>query len=172
MANYITKAESTPDISDTILTAQLKVASGLGHLEAKKYKMAAHKFLECSPEIGSAFSDVATQQDVALYGGALVALGRHCTHILGLQSPLAPSRRGCYPDPPSAHPVSLFLPAAGLCALASFERSELKSKLIENSGFRTLLELYPEASDRPAQLSTSPAAPCTVVHQRRMACGG
>ena len=56
VANYITKAESTPDVSETVLTAQLKVASGLGHLEAKQYKLAARKFLECSPELGTAFS--------------------------------------------------------------------------------------------------------------------
>ena len=104
MANYITKAESTPDLSDhPILTAQLKVASGLGHLEAKKYKLAARKFLETSPELGSAFADVASQQDVALYGG--------------------------------------------LCALASFDRSELKSRLIDNAAFRQSLELYPEVRE-------------------------
>lgn len=32
----------------------------------------------------------------------------------------------------------------GLCALASFDRTELKSKVIDNVGFRELLELMPE----------------------------
>ena len=51
VANYITKAESTPDTSDAVvLTGQLKVAAGLAHLEGKKYKQAARKFLEASPE--------------------------------------------------------------------------------------------------------------------------
>ena len=49
VANYITKAESTPDTSDAVvLTGQLKVAAGLAHLEGKKYKQAARKFLEAS----------------------------------------------------------------------------------------------------------------------------
>lgn len=43
---------------------------------------------QVSPELASSFNDVASQQDVALYGG--------------------------------------------LCALASFDRAELKSKLIDN----------------------------------------
>ena len=52
VANYITKAESTPDTSDAVvLTGQLKVAAGLAHLEGKKYKQAARKFLEASPEL-------------------------------------------------------------------------------------------------------------------------
>ena len=36
----------------------------------------------------------------------------------------------------------------GLCALASFERSELKTRLIDNGSFRTLLELFPEVRPR------------------------
>jgi len=116
VANYITKAESTPDVSDTILTAQLKVAAGLAHLEAKKYKLAARKFVEVSPELGSAFSDVASQQDIALYGG--------------------------------------------LCALASFDRSELKTKLLDNGGFKQLLELFPEVRELVHDFHNSKYAAC------------
>ena len=32
----------------------------------------------------------------------------------------------------------------GLCALASFGRSELRSRVVESAGFKTLLELYPQ----------------------------
>ena len=107
VANYITKAESTPDTSDAVvLTGQLKVAAGLAHLEGKKYKQAARKFLEASPELGTSFSDVMSQQDVATYGG--------------------------------------------LCALASYDRAELKAKLIDNSPFRAFLELVPEVCARLA----------------------
>jgi len=116
VANYITKAESTPDVTDGILIAQLKVAAGLGLLEQKKYKLAARKFVEVSPELGTAFSDVASQQDVALYGG--------------------------------------------LCALASYDRSELKSKLMDNGGFRTLLELFPEVRELVADFYNSKYASC------------
>ena len=116
VANYITKAESTPDTSDAVvLTGQLKVAAGLAHLEGKKYKQAARKFLEASPELGTSFSDVISQQDVATYGG--------------------------------------------LCALASYDRAELKSKLIDNSPFRAFLELVPEVS--------AVALPSPCLHRAR-----
>ena len=118
VANYITKAESTPDTSDAVvLTGQLKVAAGLAHLEGKKYKQAARKFLEASPELGTSFSDVMSQQDVATYGG--------------------------------------------LCALASYDRAELKAKLIDNSPFRAFLELVPEvcACTPPAFLPPASTAP-------------
>ena len=85
VTNYITKAESTPDGADPTLVAQLRVAAGLAFLESKKYKLAARKFIEVSPELGGQFSEVASAQDVALYGG--------------------------------------------LCALASFDRAELKAKV-------------------------------------------
>ena len=48
---------------------QLKAASGLALLESKKYKMAARRFCETPPELGSAFATVLAAQDVALYGG-------------------------------------------------------------------------------------------------------
>ena len=128
VANYITKAESTPDSSDPALVAQLRVAAGLAFLESKKYKLAARKFLSVAAELGSGYSDVASSQDVALYGG--------------------------------------------LCALASFDRAELKSKVIESPTFRTFLELYPQvrspAGRRPpkrrlrstrVRLSTATAPP-------------
>ena len=115
VANYITKAESTPDTSDAVvLTGQLKVAAGLAHLEGKKYKQAARKFLEASPELGTSFSDVMSQQDVATYGG--------------------------------------------LCALASYDRAELKAKLIDNSPFRAFLELVPEVCARLAVAFLPPAS--------------
>ena len=116
VANYITKAESTPDTSDAVvLTGQLKVAAGLAHLEGKKYKQAARKFLEASPELGTSFSDVMSQQDVATYGG--------------------------------------------LCALASYDRAELKAKLIDNSPFRAFLELVPEVCPPPSRLRGARSPP-------------
>ena len=136
VANYITKAESTPDSSDPALVAQLRVAAGLAFLESKKYKLAARKFLSVAAELGSGYSDVASSQDVALYGG--------------------------------------------LCALASFDRAELKSKVIESPTFRTFLELYPQvrspAGRRPpkrrlrstrVRLSTATAPPPLSVATRR-----
>jgi len=99
VANYIAKAESTPppDSADPLLQSQLRIAAGLANLEGKKYKLAARKFLEVTPE-NCAYAEVASMQDIALYGG--------------------------------------------LCALASFDRSELR-QLIESSSFRAFLELFP-----------------------------
>ena len=88
VANYISKAESTPDAaSDAVLCSQLRLAAGLAHLEGKKYRQAARKFLEVSVEHASNYSEIASAQDIATYGG--------------------------------------------ICALASFDRSELRTKLIE-----------------------------------------
>ena len=116
VANYITKAESTPDGSDPALVAQLRVAAGLAHLEAKKYKLAARKFLEVPAEHHGAFSEIASAQDVALYGG--------------------------------------------LCALASFDRAELKSKLVESSSFKAFLELFPQVREAVADFYNSRYAAC------------
>jgi len=116
VANYITKAESTPDGTDATLAAQLRVAAGLAFLESKKYKLAARKFLEVSPELGSQFSEVASAQDIALYGG--------------------------------------------LCALASFDRAELRAKLVESANFKTYLELYPQVREAVHDFFHSRYASC------------
>lgn len=100
VSNYVTKAESTPDVSDGVLQAQLRCAAGLALLESKKFKLAARKFLDASTELGNQFNQVLSPQDVALYGG--------------------------------------------LCALATSDRQELKTKLVENTGFRAFLELFPQ----------------------------
>ncbi|KAE8665834.1 COP9 signalosome complex subunit 1 [Hibiscus syriacus] len=83
VTSYVNKAEQTPEALDPPTTAKLRCAAGLAHLEAKKYKLAARKFLEVGPELGNSYSEVIAPQDVATYGG--------------------------------------------LCALASFDRTELKA---------------------------------------------
>jgi len=123
VANYITKAESTPDCSDTTLVSQLRVAAGLAFLESKKFKLAARKFLEVSPELGGQYSEVASAQDVALYGG--------------------------------------------LCALASFDRAELRSKLVESSSFKIYLELYPQVREAVHDFFHSRYASC-LAHLDRL----
>ena len=90
VANYVQKAEAVADAADALTTAkararerraarvpvltpslvsQLKAASGLALLESKKYKMAARRFCETPPELGSEFASVIAAQDIALYGG-------------------------------------------------------------------------------------------------------
>eukprot|EP01132_Coremiostelium_polycephalum_P005328 gene5328-6644_t len=102
VVNYITKAEQTPDL-DNASIAKLRIATGLANLDHGKYKLAAKKFIETPFEQPSTFSDMVSQQDIAIYGG--------------------------------------------LCALATFDRSELKKKVIDDPDFRLFLELVPEVRE-------------------------
>ncbi|KAJ7951089.1 COP9 signalosome complex subunit 1 [Quillaja saponaria] len=83
---------------------------------AKKYKLAARKFLETGPELGNNYNEVIAPQDVATYGG--------------------------------------------LCALATFDRTELKNKVIDNLNFRNFLELVPEVRELINDFYTSHYASC------------
>ncbi|KAH9604075.1 hypothetical protein KSS87_010415 [Heliosperma pusillum] len=114
--SYVTKAEQTPEALEPIVLAKLHCAAGLANLEAKKYKLAARKFLEVAPELSNNYSEVIAPQDVATYGG--------------------------------------------LCALATFDRSELKSKVIDNLNFRNFLELVPEIRELIHDFYSSHYASC------------
>ncbi|PKA46544.1 COP9 signalosome complex subunit 1 [Apostasia shenzhenica] len=116
VTSYVSKAEQTPDSLDPITVAKLRCAAGLAHLEAKKYKLAARKFLETGPELGNNYIEVIAAQDVATYGG--------------------------------------------LCALASFDRTELKNKVIDNINFRNFLELVPEVRELINDFYASRYASC------------
>ncbi|KAJ9188381.1 hypothetical protein P3X46_003743 [Hevea brasiliensis] len=116
VTSYVSKAEQTPEALDPITIAKLRCAAGLAHLEAKKYKLAARKFLEVAPELGNSYTEVIAPQDVATYGG--------------------------------------------LCALASFERTELKNKVIDNLNFRNFLELVPEVRELIHDFYSSHYASC------------
>ncbi|XP_010933872.1 COP9 signalosome complex subunit 1 [Elaeis guineensis] len=116
VSNYVGKAEQTPESLDSITAAKLRCAAGLAYLEAKKYKLAARKFLETGPELGNNYTEVIAPQDVATYGG--------------------------------------------LCALASFDRTELKNKVIDNINFRNFLELVPEVRELIHDFYASRYASC------------
>ncbi|PON62676.1 26S proteasome regulatory subunit Rpn7/COP9 signalosome complex subunit [Trema orientale] len=116
VTSYVSKAEQSSETLDPILTGKLRCAAGLAHLEAKKYKLAARKFLETSAELGSHYNEVIAPQDVATYGG--------------------------------------------LCALASFDRTELKNKVIDNLNFRNFLELVPEIRELINDFYSSHYASC------------
>lgn len=115
VTSYVSKAEQSQDL-DPVTGAKLRCAAGLAHLESKKYKLAARKFLETGPELGNNYTEVIAAQDVATYGG--------------------------------------------LCALASFDRTELKSKVIDNINFRNFLELVPEIRELIQDFYTSHYASC------------
>ncbi|XP_019158700.1 PREDICTED: COP9 signalosome complex subunit 1-like [Ipomoea nil] len=114
--SYVTKAEQAVDSLDNATAPKLCCAAGLAHLEAKKYKLAARKFLEVGQELANEYNEVIAPQDVATYGG--------------------------------------------LCALASFDRAELKSKVIDNVNFRNFLELVPEIRELIQDFYTSRYASC------------
>jgi COP9 signalosome complex subunit 1 len=103
VTSYVNKAEQNPETLEPMVNAKLRCASGLAHLELKKYKLAARKFLDVNPELGNSYNEVIAPQDIATYGG--------------------------------------------LCALASFDRSELKQKVIDNINFRNFLELVPDVRE-------------------------
>ncbi|KAG0488555.1 hypothetical protein HPP92_007366 [Vanilla planifolia] len=116
VSNYVSKAEQTPDSLDPITVAKLRCAAGLAHLEGRRYKLAARKFLETGFELSSNYMEVIAPQDVATYGG--------------------------------------------LCALASFDRMELKNKVIDNINFRNFLELVPEVRELINDFYASRYASC------------
>jgi hypothetical protein len=49
----------------------------------------------------------------------------------------------------------------GLCALATFDRSELQSKVIGSIGFREFLELHPQVRRAAAKMTQEPAPSAT-----------
>ncbi|KAF3441278.1 hypothetical protein FNV43_RR15191 [Rhamnella rubrinervis] len=116
VTSYVGRAEQSPDSLDVVTLAKLRCAAGLAHLEAKKYKLAARKFLETGPELSNHYNEVIAPQDVATYGG--------------------------------------------LCALASFDRTELKNKVIDNLNFRNFLELVPEVRELINDFYSSRYASC------------
>ncbi|KAL3649528.1 COP9/signalosome complex subunit Csn1 [Castilleja foliolosa] len=116
VTSYVSKAEQSQDALDPVTIAKLRSAAGLAHLEGKKYKLAARKFLETGPELGNNYTEVIAPQDIATYGS--------------------------------------------LCALASFDRAELKSKVIDNINFRNFLELVPEIRELINDFHTSNYASC------------
>jgi len=101
--NYVSKAEQTPELKDKITVAKLKACAGLAHLENRKYKQAARKFIETSFDVGNNFTEIILPQDIAIYGG--------------------------------------------LCALATFDRQQLKKQVIDNAQFKNFLELVPSVRE-------------------------
>eukprot|EP01115_Flamella_aegyptia_P009103 TRINITY_DN3851_c0_g1_i2.p1 TRINITY_DN3851_c0_g1~~TRINITY_DN3851_c0_g1_i2.p1 ORF type:complete len:317 (-),score=105.72 TRINITY_DN3851_c0_g1_i2:149-1099(-) len=103
VVNYVAKAEQTPDLSDKVTVAKLKVCAALSNLENRKYKVAARKFLETTIDIADNYNEVISAQDIAIIGG--------------------------------------------LTALATYDRQELKKKVLDDPQFRNFLELTPETRE-------------------------
>ena len=65
---------------------------------------------------------------------------------------MSPELGNSYSDVMAAQDVALY---GGLCALASFDRSEIKRNVVESISFRETLELNPEVGSQPCQPITS-----------------
>jgi len=114
--NYVEKAEQTPETTDKAVFAQLNASYGLAHIENRKYKQAALKFIAVAADVSGRFPYIMSPQDVAIYGG--------------------------------------------LCALAEFDRKELKEKVLDNANFKTYLELLPKLGAMISDFYNSKYASC------------
>ncbi|CAM0870369.1 unnamed protein product [Alopecurus aequalis] len=71
--HYVDMAERCQAPLDAVSIAKLHAAAGLAYLGKMEYELAALKFVEIIPELGSNYSEVISPADVAVYG-ALCAL--------------------------------------------------------------------------------------------------
>ncbi|KAL2164445.1 hypothetical protein VTH06DRAFT_3661 [Thermothelomyces fergusii] len=98
----------------------LKIAHGIALLGQEKYRDAAFSFLSADSSIpGSTYSELASQSDVAIYGGLL--------------------------------------------ALASMDRNELQSNVLDNAQFRTFLEQAPHIRRAVAQFVSGRYSACIGI---------
>jgi len=66
--NYVEKAEQIPENTDRTVIAQLNASYGLAHLENRKFKQAALKFIAVSADVAAKFTEILSPQDIAVYG--------------------------------------------------------------------------------------------------------
>ncbi|GMN61253.1 hypothetical protein TIFTF001_030341 [Ficus carica] len=138
VTSYVSKAEQSEGL-DPITTAKLRCAAGLAHLEAKKYKLAARKLGQCVKQqmhVDTQKKDADEKRQFLETGPELV---NHYNEVI------APQDVATY---------------GGLCALASFDRTELKNKVIDNLNFRNFLELVPEVRELINDFYSSRYASC------------
>jgi len=62
------KAEQIPENTDRTVIAQLNASYGLAHLENRKFKQAALKFIAVSADVAAKFTEILSPQDIAVYG--------------------------------------------------------------------------------------------------------
>mmetsp|Transcript_31400 Transcript_31400/g.79014 ORF Transcript_31400/g.79014 Transcript_31400/m.79014 type:complete len:480 (-) Transcript_31400:255-1694(-) len=117
VVNYINKAEQATEQLEGSVVGKLRAASGLAHLDSSKYKQAALKFVSMKFE-------VTEQQD----NNRPVTKNIH-PDDLAFNQVIAPQDIAIY---------------GGLCALATFDRSELSAKVIDDVAFKQFLELVPD----------------------------
>jgi COP9 signalosome complex subunit 1 len=100
--NYVTKAEAQPEQpTDLSVVAKLRAAAGLAHLDGGKYKQAALKFTQMKNEVGKGENNQPMIKNI------------HPDEL-------------CYNEVLAPQDVAIY---GGLCALATFDRPELASKV-------------------------------------------
>eukprot|EP00285_Hemiselmis_virescens_P002783 CAMPEP_0173414750 /NCGR_PEP_ID=MMETSP1356-20130122/84490_1 /TAXON_ID=77927 ORGANISM="Hemiselmis virescens, Strain PCC157" /NCGR_SAMPLE_ID=MMETSP1356 /ASSEMBLY_ACC=CAM_ASM_000847 /LENGTH=480 /DNA_ID=CAMNT_0014376953 /DNA_START=96 /DNA_END=1538 /DNA_ORIENTATION=- len=116
VVNYINKAEqaSTEKLEGPVV-GKLRAASGLAHLDSAKYKQAALKFVNMKIEVTEP-NNPPTIKNIH-------------PDDLAFNQVIAPQDIAIY---------------GGLCALATFDRAELSSKVIDDVAFKQFLELVPD----------------------------
>ncbi|KAF7137900.1 hypothetical protein RHSIM_Rhsim07G0020500 [Rhododendron simsii] len=146
VSSYVGKAEQSPDALDAITVAKLRAAGGLALLEAKKYKLAARK---SKGQDAVLLSENCISVDMEPL--AFISLSA-CDSIRFLET--GHELGNSYSEVIAPQDIATY---GGLCALASFDRAELKalhslflllnSKVIDNLNFRNFLELVPEVRE-------------------------
>lgn len=100
--NYVMKAEAQPEQpTDLSVVAKLRAAAGLAHLDGGKYKQAALKFTQMKNEVGKENNQP-------------IIKNIHPDEL-------------CYNEVLAPQDVAIY---GGLCALATFDRPELASKVL------------------------------------------
>ena len=132
VSNYVAKAEHTPDLTDPRAIAKLRAAAGLALLHQGDYAGAARKFLECNPDH---LTQPAKPPSGTATGTAAAASSSQIS-----SSTAGSGVSGGEEPPPNAfseviapEDVAVY---GGLCALASFDRQELKRHVVGNLSFK------------------------------------
>nr|DAD18807.1 TPA_asm: hypothetical protein HUJ06_020270 [Nelumbo nucifera] len=145
--SYVSKAEQTPDALDPVTVAKLRCAAGLAHLDGKKYKLAARK--------GALSSN---KNPRGAWARQLCITLMHLLVLVYMQFlETGPELGNNYTEVIAPQDVATY---GGLCALASFDRTELKNKVIDNLNFRNFLELVPEVRELIHDFYSSHYASC------------
>ncbi|KAL8172474.1 hypothetical protein V2J09_024278 [Rumex salicifolius] len=170
VTSYVSKAEQTCEALDPVTTAKLRCAGGLAHLESKKYKLAARK--EYIKHNSNANKLTVTAGHMILQG-----MIQQCANNYVNFLEVGPELGNSYTEVIAPQDVATY---GGLCALATFDRAELKAymstfpfnfpqllailnflnKVIDNVSFRNFLELIPEVRELINDFYSSHYASC------------
>ncbi|XP_041362526.1 COP9 signalosome complex subunit 1-like isoform X1 [Gigantopelta aegis] len=157
--SYVNKAEATPEAHEHVkdgglsIQTKLRCAAGLADLATKKYKSAARYFLLASfdhcdfPE--SSLVDMSIKQSAPSH---LISRAYAINEMFGYR----------FDELLSASNVATY---GALCALASFDRTEIQKNVISSSSFKQFLELEPQLRDIINKFYESKYASCLKLLQ-------